>query len=107
MSKRAHSGVLSDAVAERPVLLLYLDEIDENVLAPETDALVQPISDCFVESLFDLDCPSLVEGELDDERVRGSFDVEIGWIDEQGLARVLGNHLETIILRCVERRDHR
>jgi len=58
----ARSGVLRDAVAEGPVLLLDLDEIDESVLARESDALVQPVDDCLVESLLDLDPPSLVEG---------------------------------------------
>src|ERR1700722_18864143 len=103
----ARSGVLAYAVAEGPVLLLDLDEIDENVLTPEPDTIVQPISDRLVKGLFDLDGASLVEGELDDQRVRAAFDVEIGRIDDQGFVRVLGNHLEAIVLGRVQRRDHR
>src|ERR1700722_99773 len=103
----AHSGVLRYAVAEGPVLLLDLDEIDENVLTPEPDTIVQPISDRLVKGLFDLDGASLVEGELDDQRVCAAFDVEIGRIDDQGIVRVLGNHLEAIIPGRVQRRDHR
>src|ERR1700722_2397008 len=85
----ARSGVLRYAVAEGPVLLLNLDEIDDNVLAPEPDTIVQPISDRLVEGLLDLDCASLVEGELDDQRICAAFDVEIGRIDDQGFVRVL------------------
>ena len=103
----ARSGVLRYAVSEGPVLLLDLDEIDENVLAPEPDALVHPVGDCFVEGFFGLDRPSLVEGELDDQRVRASIDSEIGRIDEQGVPGVLGYHLKAIIPGYIECRDHR
>src|SRR5258708_17143266 len=94
----ARSGVLRDAVAEGPVLLLHLDEIDEDILAPEPDAFVQPIGDRLVEGLLDLDRATFVEGELDDQRVCAAFDAEIGRIDDQDFARVLGNRLEAIVL---------
>jgi hypothetical protein len=70
----------------------------------EADALVQSVGDCLVEGFLDLDRPSLIEGELDDQPVRAALDSHIGRIDEQG---VLGNHLEAIILGCAECRDHR
>src|SRR5208282_5076079 len=44
---------------------------------------------------------------LDNQRVRAALDSEIGRIDEQRVPGVLGNHLEAIILWCVEGRDHR
>ena len=100
-------SVLGNAVAEGPVFLLHLDKVDENVLTSEANALVHPVGDCFVEGFFGLDRPSLVEGELDDQRVRASIDSEIGRIDEQGVPGVLGNHLKAIIPGYIECRDHR
>ena len=52
------------------------------------------IGNSLVESFLDLDRSSLVQGELDDQRIRASLDSEIRWIDEQGVPGVLGNHLE-------------
>jgi hypothetical protein len=40
----------------------------------EADALVQSVGDCLVEGFLDLDRPSLIEGELDDQPVRAALD---------------------------------
>src|SRR5579863_3543410 len=58
--------VLRHAVAERPVLLLHLDEIDEDVFHPEADRGVEAFGDGLVERFLLLDRSALVPGDLDD-----------------------------------------
>jgi hypothetical protein len=99
--------ILRDAIAEGPVLLFHFDKIDENVLTPQADSLVQSVGNCFVEGFLYFDCPSLVEGELDDQGVRASLDAKVVRIDEQRVRGMLSDDLEAVILWCVECRDHR
>src|SRR5215471_17554204 len=97
------SSVLRDAVAERPVFLFDLDEVDDDVLAPQADACAEAVGDGLVEGLFGLDGPSVVEGELDDQRVGAALDSQIGRIDDERVARVLRDHLEAVVLGRLER----
>src|SRR5262249_3983490 len=101
------SGVLRDAVAERPVFLPDLDEPDENVLAPQADARPQAGGDGLVEGLLGLDGASFVQRKLDDQRVGAALDSKIGRVDDERVGRVLGDHLEAVVLRGFERLDHR
>src|SRR5262249_14543926 len=84
------SGVLRLSVAEGPVLLLHLDQGNEHVLLPETEALVQTVRDRPVERLLQLGAPALVEDDLDEDAVRAALDAEIGPVDDQLFGRVLG-----------------
>jgi len=44
--------VRSNTIAEGPVLLLDLDEVDQDVLAPESDSCVKAVGDGLVERLL-------------------------------------------------------
>src|SRR5215469_14650054 len=70
------SGVLRLALAEGPVLLLHLDEVDEDVLSPEPQALVEPVRDCPVEGLLHLGGAPLVEEDLDDDAILRALDAQ-------------------------------
>jgi hypothetical protein len=77
------SGVLRDAVAEGPVFLLYLHQTEKNVFAPKAEPVVQAVGDRLIEGFLDLDRSSLIQGELDDERICASLYVEIGRIESK------------------------
>jgi hypothetical protein len=61
--------VLRLAVAERPVLLAHLDEVDEHVFAPQLQALVQAVGQRLVEGALRVQRPAFVERDLDDDAV--------------------------------------
>src|SRR5262245_64304646 len=83
--------VLGFAVAEGPILLLDLDEVDEHVLAPHIEAPVQPIDDRLVEGPLLVERSSLVERQLDEDAVLGPSDAEVIRVGDEPIFRVLGD----------------
>src|SRR5882724_1486798 len=65
----ARSGVLRFAVAERPVLLLHLDQIDENVLAPQAGTGRKTLGDALEQLLLLLEGAGVIRGDLDEDQV--------------------------------------
>src|SRR5260370_7845296 len=56
--------VRSDTIAEGPVLLLDLDEVDQDVLAPESDSCVKAVGDGLVYRLLLRRRPAFIPGNL-------------------------------------------
>src|SRR5205823_537894 len=92
-------GVSGFAVAERPVGLVDLHQVDEDVLASDAEAIVQAIGHGGVEGALLVDAAPRVEGDLNDEAVVGPGDVEIGAVDREVLGGVLGDDLEAVVSR--------
>jgi hypothetical protein len=51
-----HSSVLRFAVAERPIFLFHLDEIDKYVFASKLESVMQLIGDRLVKGTLFLNC---------------------------------------------------
>jgi GNAT superfamily N-acetyltransferase len=75
--------VLGLAVAERPVLLLYLHQAHDNVFAAQPDPLMQAVGDGPVEVLLGCHAPPLVEDHLDEYCIGGPVDPEVAF-DHRG-----------------------
>src|SRR5262245_6429918 len=98
--------VLGFAVAEGPILLLDLDEVDEHVLAAHIEALVQSIGDGLVEGALLLERSSLVERQLDEDAVLGPPDTKVVLVGDEPVLRMLSDDLEAVVLRRIQCRDH-
>ena len=46
------SGILRLAISEGPIFLFYLNQVYEDIFAPQTDAFMQPVGDTLVEGLL-------------------------------------------------------
>ena len=99
--------ILGVTIAERPIFLCNLQQVDEYILPPQTKALVQTVCDRFVKALFLFDGSPLVERQLDEYAIFGSLDAEISRIKNEAFDWMFCYQLETIILRDVEDFDHR
>src|SRR5260370_13213960 len=91
--------VRSDTIAEGPVLLLDLDEVDQDVLAPESDSCVKAIGDGLVERLLLRRCPAFIPVDLDNHEICTALDVEIFGIELETVSFVLSNDLEAVFFR--------
>src|SRR5215510_4814165 len=100
-------NVLCDAVAEGPILLLDLDQVDEDVLRAHVQLEAQAFDYALVEGLFHLDATAFVQRDLDGDEAVGAVDVEIVRVEDEALARVLGDDLEPVLERHVQGVEHR
>src|SRR5258705_1050743 len=91
--------VRSDTIAEGPVLLLDLDEVDQDVLAPESDSCVKAIGDGLVERLLLRRCPAFIPGDLNNHEICTALDAEIFGIELETVSFVLSNDLEAGFFR--------
>src|SRR6185295_17300549 len=66
--------VLRDAVAERPILLLNFEEIDEDVLRPQAGLLREQFDDARKKRFLLIDVARVGDGELDQHQVVGALD---------------------------------
>src|SRR5262245_44200416 len=98
--------VLGFAVAEGPILLLDLDEVDEHVLAEHIEAPLQSIGDRLVESTLLVERSPLVERQLDEDAVLGPSDAEVTRVGDEPVVRMLGDDLEAVVLRRIQGGDH-
>ena len=96
--------VLCKAVAERPVLLLDLDQVYKDILAPHAQALVKLI--CDLEALFLRNRPTGIHRDLDEDHIGRPIDpTEVGVSND--LSRgMFGDDLKTIAFRGFELRHH-
>src|SRR5260370_17842349 len=69
--------VLSDTIAEGPVLLLDLDEVDQDVLAPESDSCMKAVGDGLVKRLLLRSRPAFIPGNLDKHQSCTTLNAEI------------------------------
>src|SRR5262245_43977410 len=98
--------VLGFAVAEGPILLLDLDQVDEDILAAYIEALVQPIGDRLVEGTLLVERSPLVERQLDEDAVLGPSNAEVIRVGDEPVFRMLGDDLEAVVLRRIQGCDH-
>jgi hypothetical protein len=56
----------------------------------QADALMHSVGNRFVKGLLGFDRSTFVEGELDDQRIRRSLDVEKSRVDQHSIPGVLG-----------------
>src|SRR5262245_8461613 len=75
--KRLALGILRGAIAEGPVLLGHLDQIDEHVLRTQAWVAGKPIDDALVQRLLLLDAAGVADGELDDHEIVAPLDAEV------------------------------
>src|SRR5712691_9538643 len=99
--------VLCDAVAEGPVLLLRLDEVDEDVLGAHARRLAQTRRDAREQRFANLDAPARTERDLDEDDAVGPRDAEVAGVVDQSRLVVLGEDLEAILLGNSDGLDHR
>src|SRR6266404_6814009 len=91
--------VRSDTIAEGPVLLLDLDEVDQDVLAPESNSCVKAVGDGLVERLLLRRRPAFIPGNLDNHEICTALDAEIFGIELEAVSFVLSNDLEAVFFR--------
>src|SRR6187402_51473 len=90
-------SVLRLAVAEGPVFLLHFDEVDDDVFATLAQALVETVSYSFIKGTFHIDGTPFVHRDLNDQRVRGALDPQVGRVYDQSTGGVLCDDLETVV----------
>src|SRR5260370_23598377 len=91
--------VRSDTIAEGPVLLLDLDEVDQDVLAPESDSCVKAVGYGLVERLLLRRRPAFIPGNLDNHEICTALDAEIFGIELETVSFVLSNDLKAVFFR--------
>ena len=69
--------VLGDAIAERPVFLLGLDQADDDVLAPQAGAGGQVVGEGREQAFLLVERSALVAGDLNDDEIVGIVDSNI------------------------------
>src|SRR5258708_28496186 len=89
----------SDAIAEGPVLILALDEVDQDVLAPESDSCVKAVGDGLVERLLLRRRPAFIPRNLDNHEICTALDAEIFRIELETVGFVLSNDLKAVFFR--------
>src|SRR4051794_35305559 len=82
--------VRRETVAERPVLLLDLDEIDEHVLRAHAQLALQALGEGLVEEAFLFQAATFGQGDLDGDKAVGAWDVHVAPVEHERVARVLG-----------------
>src|SRR3954469_13272687 len=98
--------VRSDTVAERPVLLRHLDEIHPHVLAPHAQS-GEIVGDAAEEGALLLQRAAAGDGDLRDDEIRASQDIHVARVVDEILRLVLGDQLESVERRYVDRFDER
>ena len=91
--------VLGDTIAEGPVLFLDLNEVNEDILAPEPDGRMKAVGDSLVERLLLRRGPTFVPGDLDKHEVFAALYTEIVRIELEAVGLVLNDDLEAILSR--------
>src|ERR1700692_705223 len=92
--------------AERPVFAFHFDEIDYKVLRAQPNAFAQAICEGSVEAPLNFSVTTFVQRHLDHDRISGAFDPEVGLTDHKVDGRMLGEDVESLFQRDLERRMH-
>src|SRR4051794_25742136 len=99
--------ILGFTVAERPVFLPHLDEVDEDILPAKVEPAVQPVGNRLVEGPLLIDGAAIAQGDLDDHAIGGALNPGVIGIDDEIRRRVLRDDLEAVIFRDIDGADHR
>src|SRR5262245_33114196 len=75
--RQERSGVLGDSVAERPILLQDLDDVDEQVLAPQLGRFRQDVRHPGIERLLLLEPAGVVAEDLHEHLVVAALDLRV------------------------------
>src|SRR5262245_15238719 len=96
------SGVLCLAVAERPVLLVHLHQVDEHVLRPDARTVGQTFDDGAIQLLLLCDGARVADRELEDDEVVAAVDPGIVRIEIEAVGVMLAHQHEAVIERDLE-----
>src|SRR5918994_479086 len=88
--------VRSHAVAERPVLLRHLDQIDPYVLRTQPDRAAEVVGDAPVQRALLLERAASAQRDLDDHQVARACDAQIHRVVDQVARLVLRDELEAV-----------
>src|SRR5712675_1294531 len=91
-----------DAVAEGPVFLCDLDQVDPGILAPQAERR-EVVRDAPEEGSFLLQAAADADRDLHDDDVVGASDAEKAGVVDQVAGLMLGEHLEAVGGRDVDR----
>src|SRR3569833_3629492 len=97
MRGAALGRVLGLTVAEGPVFLLYLDKVDDHVLPPLTQPLMEAVHNGLVKGALHVDGPPFVHGHLDDQCVFGTLNSQIRWVYHDPALGMLRDDLKAIV----------
>src|SRR5580658_9188449 len=94
--------VLRLAVAERPVFRKHLDQIDENILRPQSGILGQPFDDAPIELLLLCRRAGVADGDLNDDQIVAALDAEIIRAIDEIVRVMFGHGHEAVALGDIE-----
>src|SRR5262249_44448067 len=100
------SRVLRLTVAERPVLLVHLDQVDEHVLRPDARTLGKALDDSAEQRLLLFDRARVAHRELQDDEIVAAVDSGVVGIVVEIGRLVLADQHEAVVLRNVEGVPH-
>src|SRR5262249_56011028 len=99
----ASSGVLRQALAERPILLFHLHQVDEDVVGPQSGVSRQPLGDAGKQPELLRHAAGIADGELDDGQGIGVFVAEVARrVHDLATRCMFADDLKQILLRHVE-----
>src|SRR5262249_58102879 len=101
----ASGRVLGDAIAEGPVLLDDLDEVDEDVLQPDARLLGEIPSDRGEEILLLVEAPAERHRDLNEHDAVRARDAEIVPVEHEAAREVTVQDLEAVLRRDPDRLD--
>jgi hypothetical protein len=99
--------ILSFSISEGPVFLGDFYQVDKCILASQAETLLEAIRYRLVKSFFLLDCPPLVERDLNEYAIFGSLNTEISGIENETFGRMLCDYLEAVVIGDVQGFSHR
>jgi hypothetical protein len=79
--------VLRDPIAERPILFLHFDQIDEDIGSADAELGFEPSRERVVEPLLGCGRAAFVERDLDDYDVVVALDAEVVRIVDEPIVR--------------------
>src|SRR5215510_4420492 len=100
------SRVLCLAVAERPVLLVHLDQVDEHVLRPDAWTLGKALDDSPEQRLLLFDRARVAHRELQDDEIVAAVDPGVVGIVVEIAGLMFADQHEAVVLRNVEGVPH-
>src|SRR5512135_547401 len=100
-------SVLGDAMAEGPVFLGDLDEVDEDVLRPNPRLLGEVSHDRLIKVLLLLERPAGGHRDLDEHDAVAPRDAEVVPVEDEPALRAAVEDLEAVLRRDPDRLDER
>src|SRR5713101_6095051 len=91
--------VLGFAVAERPVLPGYFDDVDEEILRSQAGGFCQKLDDAAEKGALLCGLAAGAHGDLHEDDFIRALDAEVLRVVEEILRRIFGDDLEAIVWR--------